>query len=212
MRLSLIKRKRASKFVLKNAPKEFAEALSRLNTSSVAIDLGANIGAVSVILADTGSQVFSFEPNPRAFGKMLANCKNYSKIIPYQLAAGVNNRMTQLFLHKDSLTSRKDLSQSSSLSRFKNNVSHDTFVWIFEIDFNAFISQIGYVDLIKVDIEGYEIELMNHMLDNQTLDHVGAVFVETHENKNPLLVEPTLKLKNRISKSPYAEKVFFNWH
>ena len=61
-------------------------------------------------------------------------------------------------------------------------------------------------------IEGFEIDLINHLLDKNALDHVSKVYVETHERKFTQLTASTEKLKIRIKAEGYENKFFYDWH
>ena len=66
--------------------------------------------------------------------------------------------------------------------------------------------------MLKIDIEVFEIELINHLLDKNALNDVKKVYVETHEQKFTELAGPTEKLKVRIKAEGYENKFFYDWH
>ena len=51
-------------------PEPFINHVDSLNASSVAIDIGANVGRVSEVLARSGAKVIAFEPNEEAVKKL----------------------------------------------------------------------------------------------------------------------------------------------
>lgn len=206
-------RKRQISYVLKNAPETFVSELKKINSSSVVIDLGANIGVVSEILARTGAKVYSFEPNRDAFSILCKYCKRYPNVEAFQLGAGVKNSFVQLYLHEKSNNSNSDYTQASSLLSSKTNISTDNKMMIYEVDFCDFLNEINcHVDLLKIDIEGYEISLINHLLDSNLIDRVSKIYMETHEQKNPSLTEGTLLLKRRIDSLGLTNKFIYTWH
>lgn len=106
-----------------------------------------------------------------------------------------------------------DLSQASSLLKNKPNVSRHLFDEIQAIDFAKFILSLNTkIELIKIDIEGYEIELINFLLDKKVLGNVKKIYVETHEKKFKDLIKPTNLLKERIKAEGYKNKFSFDWH
>ena len=184
-----------------------------LNSDHLVIDLGANRGRVSECLALRGAKVISFEPNEEAFARLLKISENYQNIYARNEAAGTKNQLARLYLHSETADSDVDLTQASSLLSDKPNVSRDQFYDIQEIDFSEFLQSLDSpVELIKIDIEGYEIELINHLLDNKALNNVGKIYLETHERKFKSLLEPTEKMKKRIVSEGLQEKFFFDWH
>lgn len=194
-------------------PREFRNHLKNLSKNDLVIDLGANIGMVTESLAKRGPQVIAFEPNTKAFSKLRTVANNYSNIEIRNEAAGIANQQTKLFFHKETQNTNIDKTQASSLLDNKPNISKENYELVNEIDFSEFIQSLNQnIELIKIDIEGYEIPLLNHMLDKKVIEKVNKIYVETHENKFSDLIKPTLKLKSRITLEGYEKKFFFDWH
>ena len=193
-------------------PRQFKEYVTTLAPGSVAIDLGANRGQVSKYLIENGCEVHAFEPHPEAYEKMTTDLAGLSNITFLNEAAGTRNRKTKLFLHKKTSEKSKDYSKSSSLMHDKPNVSSELFVEIREIDFAEYLLSLDKpVDLLKIDVEGFEIDLINHLLDKEALQNTAKVFVETHEDKWPELAEPTDKLIQRVRDLGMTDKFDFDW-
>jgi len=187
--------------------------VKELTPSSLVIDIGANVGRVSEVLAVKGLRVIAFEPNPVAFEELRGVAQKYKNIEIRKEAAGLKNQQVKLFLHKDTKTTDADLTQASSLLSAKPNVSVDYFDLVNEIDFAQFLKSLNEpVELVKMDIEGYEVQLLNHLLDENAIHNVNHFFIETHERKFIDLALPTEKLKARIKKEGLEDKFFFDWH
>lgn len=200
------------KRLLKNLPYDFKNSLKKLNKDSVCIDLGANIGVISSILAKTGATVYSFEPNSSAYLQLEIRKSKFPNIIPIKKAAGVIDREVKLYHHKDSETySNEDLTQSSSLMQDKPNTSEAIYEVVNEIDFAKFLNDLDQVDLIKVDIEGFEVELINHLISNSNLENVSKIYVETHFRKWPELKKPTLEMIQNVENMNLSNKFDFTW-
>ena len=194
-------------------PRQFAKHVRGLDRSNLVIDIGANVGLVSETVAKSGARVISFEPNPDAFQKLKSLAKRYSNIDVRSDAAGKKNQPIKLFWHKNFEETGEDLTQASSLLSSKPNVSNDKYVIVNEIDFAEFLKSLNEpIELLKMDIEGYEVELLNHLLDKNMIGKIAMFYVETHEQKFPELIVPTKKLKERIKAEGYQEKFFFEWH
>ena len=94
----------------------------------------------------------------------------------------------------------------------KPNISTKIYEEVKQINFAKFLKSLKIkVELIKIDIEGYEIELINHLLDHNSLDNVKKIYLETHEEKIKELIIPTKKLKKRIKSLGLEEKFCFDW-
>ena len=196
----------------KGLPLDFLNALKLINTNSVCIDLGANIGEISSMMAKRGSTVYAFEPNSAAYILLEEKCKILPNINSIKKAAGITNRSVNLFLHSDNHGENKiEFSEASSIKSNKPNVSKENFEIVEELDFAEFLNNFEYIDIIKIDIEGYEIDLLNHLLDKNSLTNVRKVFVETHYHKWPELEKSTLELIKRVKKFGLDEKINFDW-
>ena len=199
-------------FIRKNLPREFVEHLNVLSKDHFVIDVGAKIGMVSECLAKKGAKVISFEPNRKAYTELSKVAKKYNNIDVKNLAVGTKDKIVNLYMHKETRSSTEDLTQASSLLVKKPNISSCIFEEVQEIDFAEYLKSLQReIELIKIDIEGYEIQLINHLLDKESLDNVKKIYLETHEKKFTQLVKPTLKLKERIKSEGLEEKFCYDW-
>ena len=209
--LSFVRRRSISN-LLKKVPKLFLEDLKVIDSSSVVLDLGANVGHITELCARRGATVYAFEPNTQAFAVLFKFCRKYKNVKPFQVAAGVQNKVVKLFLHKDTDLMNEDLTQSSSLLSTKSNVDSDKSIVVFEVDLKLLIDTLMVIDILKIDIEGYEIEVINHLIESKCIEKIKRIYVETHELKNPELFESTMKLKQRVNDLSLSEKFVFSWH
>src|SRR5690606_20494904 len=111
------------------------------------------------------------------------------------------NDSLRLFFHKDSDKDEVTWSNGSSLLDFKGNVRKDKFVDVEVIDLLEFLDErnFEFIDIIKIDIEGAEVELLNKIIDSSFYKKVGHIFVETHDHKIPELVESTNSIRSKIA-------------
>ena len=210
---ALSHRIRLHRFKNRILPSQFRNHMKTLTNQSIVIDLGANIGMVSECLALTGANVKAFEPNAKAFSKLNQLTKKYKNLEVFNNAAGIKNDTVKLYLHKNTNLDGNDFSQASSLNADKPNLSSDLFEEIQEIDFAEYLKKLDHpVEMLKIDIEGYEIELINHLLDQNALDKVSMLYVETHERKFTALKEVTQSLKKRIDDAGLTHKFYYDWH
>lgn len=197
----------------KYLPAEFMDHIRRLSKNDVVLDIGANVGLVTEVAARRGARVIAFEPNKYAFSKLRLVAEKFDNVETHNVAAGAKHQKVKLYLHKDSNLVLQDLSESSSLLKSKLNVSDKIFEEIQEIDFAEYLKNINTrIEIMKIDIEGYEIELINHLLDNRSLENIEKIYVETHEQKFTDLALPTKSLKARILSEGYEDKFFWDWH
>lgn len=185
-----------------------------LKNSDIVVDCGANVGKIVKPLLKYRPTIYCFEPNPVAFGQLKKNLGFSDNLHLVNKAVGVENKTARLFKHISSVDSEeKELihSVSASLLSSKPNVDTQNFYEIEIIDFLDFLRKINVeVFIVKIDIEGSEIELVNALLDVDLHKKIKYLFVETHENTIPELLNSTILLKDRV-KNLNLKNIYFNW-
>ena len=68
------------------------------------------------------------------------------------------------------------------------------------------------VRLLKLDIEGSEIPVLNQLLDIGSINFVDLTVVETHERQMPHLLDVTAALRDRIKKEGLEKKIRLDWY
>ena len=183
----------------------------RLRPGDIAIDCGANVGDMTMILAEGGADVHAFEPNPYAFEVLKKRFADAPHVTCHNAAVGSTSGRMALYLHKDSRENEVSLSNGSSLLRDKPNVSPERSIEVEVVDLVKFLKGLGKpVRVLKIDIEGSEVELMEHFIDEGCLPLAQKIFVEVHDAKIPSLVEPTARLRDRLAKDG-ASHVSLDW-
>ena len=79
------------------------------------------------------------------------------------------------------------------------------------MDLCRYIDSLGReVDILKMDIEGEEIAVLNKMISEETYKKVGLILVETHETKIPGHKEKVASLKQLIQEKR-INNIKLNW-
>ena len=184
----------------KNAFAEFNRALSNLNKGSYVIDCGANVGEFTKLFLEKGFIVDAFEPDPIAINELKKKCKNNKNLNLFQSAVGLKDNTQKLFRYRKFDENDPYSTQGSSLLDYRSG-TNKPFVEIKVIDFiNHINKQKKEISLLKMDIEGSEIEILNKIIDLNMHDKIKYIFVETHERFSHKLGLETAKLKLRIKK------------
>ena len=184
----------------KNAFAEFNRALSNLNKGSYVIDCGANVGEFTKLFLEKGFIVDAFEPDPIAINELKKKCKNNKNLNLFQSAVGLKDNTQKLFRYRKFDENDPYSTQGSSLLDYRSG-ANKPFVEIKVIDFINYINiQKKEVSLVKMDIEGSEIEILNKIIDLNIHDKIKYIFVETHERFSHKLGLETIKLKLRFNK------------
>lgn len=186
--------------------------LKKIPEGSVIIDCGANVGDISLLFAKRKVTVFAFEPDPIAFEILKQRTKNISNITCYKKGVGTANKTSRLFFHRGrSAHNHEAFSVSSSTISEKNNIDTENFIEIETIDLADFIELLeGEVALVKMDIEGAEIEVLEKLIHQETYKKVGLLLVETHENKIPGHHKKVRQLKQTLE-TKNISNIRLNW-
>jgi FkbM family methyltransferase len=187
----------------------------KFSPGDVIIDCGANVGDVSEPFVRLGATVLAYEPNIHAYKKLVDRFEGRKNIRCFNTAVANKCGKAKLHLHTRSKEDPLKYSTGSSLKEDKENVDNNNFLEIDTIDLSEIIRKIKKVTgknvhVLKIDIEGGECELVEHLLDLGLLADITYVFIETHEKKIPSLREPTRRMIERI-KQKNLTNINFNW-
>jgi FkbM family methyltransferase len=129
------------------------EIRAYLNSSTksfvLAIDVGANLGAVSYLLASKSKSVISFEPNPETFFELNRNLRlnRISNVVTEQLACSDKSANSTMFMNNyhghSSLNMRSDLKSKIEVKAIRLDEYLDS-------------KSVRKIDLLKIDVEGHE--------------------------------------------------------
>lgn len=162
------------------------------------VDAGAHIGLSSVFFASKypSATVVAIEPEPSNFKMLLMNTRDYPNIRPIQ--AGLWSRKTHLRI--------QDSSVETWSFRVSECPSGDGIPAIGIEDIIADF-KVGQIDVLKIDIEGSEVEVLSH--NNSWIDNVRVLIVELHDRFQPGCSEALEKALSghRYSKSMSGENV-----
>lgn len=186
-------------------------AWSMLGHGSVFVDVGANVGEISRAAHVKGAVVHCIEPNPWAMQALKRAFSEDDRAHVYNFAASKSDGTAHLFLHEEHEDDPKRFSSGSSLVGSKPNVS-GTGLSVPSRDLSAFLLELGRVDFLKIDIEGYEVELVPHLVGSLDWELIGFVAVETHDKEKwSDLRAPTSKMKELVEAAGLAAKFSWNW-
>jgi FkbM family methyltransferase len=193
------------------ARREFEKVLKTLRPGEIAIDCGANIGKFTAPMANTGATVFAFEPDPEAFVRLRERLGNFENVTLIDKAVGGTNGLVRLYRAVDFAEDPCKRTVASSIFASKQNVDDAAAVTVEQIELAAFIAALDKpVALLKLDIEGAEVPVIEHLLETRTIDGVRNLFVETHEKRIPELASRTALLREQLVKRG-GINANFNW-
>jgi FkbM family methyltransferase len=189
----------------------FDQALESLRVGDVAIDCGANVGSITELLARTGADVHAFEPHPAAFARLCERIAPYPNARAVQACITATPGPVRLHLHKWDKEDPAHWSTGASIIPEKRNLAADSALTVDGISLVDFIRELDRpVKILKMDIEGAEVAVLNQLLDAGLHTVITKAFVEVHGNQIPSLKAPTEALRKRLQ-SMGADHFRLDW-
>jgi len=137
---------------LRKLPAEISLYHSLIPPGSLCFDVGANIGERSEALLEAGCEVVAFEPQEACVRELLARCKPYSRLRVLRAALGETPSIATLFLRSSS-------GQSGMVKDWEGTTIADIDVPVLTLDIA--ILRYGTPYYCKIDVEGYELQVLN---------------------------------------------------
>ena len=182
-----------------------------IRPGDVAIDCGANVGEVTAALYARGAEVWAFEPNPVAFDRLHARFGDVERVHCEPRAVVTAGSRARLYLHRRFARDPLGHSAGSSLVAGKHNLDEGRWVDVPATVLSDFIASLDRrVRILKIDVEGAEIELLESLLDSGMIHRVDHVYCETHEFKVPGLYAARRALSRRLAEEDVSH-VNLDW-
>ena len=185
----------------------------KIDQNSVVLDIGANVGDISQCILDLyNPNIYCYEPNNDAFKVLKKRFNNFEKIIPINKSVTDKNGKAKLYYHILNNENPLKFSTGSSLLEQKGNVDKKNYQITEMLSIREILNQFDYINLIKIDIEGYEYNILPEIIKNK--NKIGKVICELHgssSRKNKFLNNKYLsfiKILNDID----PEKKWFKYH
>jgi len=133
------------------------------------VDVGANIGSYSILLSDLTKNIIAIEPHPKTNFQLKMNFKlnEIDENQIHQLAIGASNK--EVFF--------SNFNQESSINKVSNSKS-DLKVTQKSLDT---ILDLSKEYIFKIDVEGYELEVLKGMKDLFLKNCVTGIIIESFD-------------------------------
>jgi FkbM family methyltransferase len=162
----------ATPVTLQGYPAEIYELDEHVNFRNpcAILDIGANIGQFSITLATLfpKTRIYSFEANPDIFVLLQKNTKNLPNIVTFNVAVGPNRKMAFYYVPGKSGKGSFILSNAVINLDAKDvkKIEIDS-VELTEESCQSLGIPIKF-DLIKIDVEGFEYQVLNSLKEIKT--------------------------------------------
>lgn len=189
--------------------------LSMLQPGDVVIDCGANLGAVSGPLAETGAIVHAFEPDPYTFGRLTEALKGRDNVVLHNAAVGAAAGTVQLMRDANWEKDPDLASVRSTIIEGGRKIDGAGAIDVELVDFPAFVKDLvakhGQIAFLKMDIEGAELDVLEAMEAQGLFANIRYTVAETHEKKFKHLRPRFAALRETVAAKYPITKVNLDW-
>jgi FkbM family methyltransferase len=148
-----------------------------VRTGDVVWDVGANIGYYTTQLATLVGQkgkVFAFEPDEINFMQLHKNCENRQNIYLQNYGLSDHTHHAKLLAGSDNLRATSRIVSANELSEGTTNAQ------LHSGDEIITTSKIAVPNIVKIDVEGHELSVLEGMRATLRNPLLRGIFVEIH--------------------------------
>lgn len=156
--------------------KDYEKSFTQVDVGDVIVDIGANVGIFSVYAQRFNpKKVYALEPVPDTFNYLVENTKNYSNVVPINMAVSKNSG-------KEFITVTTHSGCNTLVKTGLEFAEEVEKVEINTININEFIKQhkITHIDFLKVDCEGGELDLFRTIDKDYLTNNIKKIAMEYH--------------------------------
>lgn len=157
-------------------------------------DVGANIGQTAVRYAREfpAARIFSFEPTSESYVRLEENVKGLERVIPCRCALGAVAGKAEISLEEDS---RTNAIRGASTGKTEA-------IEVRTVDEVAHEKGVEHIDLLKIDTEGYEVDVLQGAGTLLASHRVGVVYAEAALVESPAHFHSVERLYTEVA--PYG--------
>lgn len=213
--LSKVKRRQQRNMRAAHARGLMQGILSMLTPDDLVLDCGANVGEITQILADTGAQVHAFEPDPFCFRKLSKRFKRAENVTLYNVAVGTTDGVIRLMRAVNFDENPRSASVKSTIITGGRKIDEVDTIDVKLMNLPTFIAEKTKngteIAFLKMDIEGAELDLLEHMQASGQFENIRLTVAETHEHKFKELRSRFKKLRANVDAQYPITKVNLDW-
>ncbi len=172
------------------------------------IDAGANIGQTALYVKDffVTAQIHSFEPSATTFEQLRRRTIGQTGIRCCQAALGEAIRPARLALHSDSELNciAESKVSSSNSSKFED-------IEMITLDSYCESNSIKFVDVLKMDVQGYELRLIEGARRMMAERRIGFVYSEVSFSQGQQEMQYFEPLNQRLQLEGFVLSGFYDF-
>lgn len=150
-------------------------------TGGLCFDVGANKGHFICQCRKHAAHlnIHAFEPNPALYAELQSTYRKQLGVHCFQVGVGATLGHAVLNIYRnDELSSMRSISANSSNPFRNESIAREVDVPIVTLDKHATQHHISHVELLKVDTQGYDLQVLKgakHLLENRA---IALIYVE----------------------------------
>ena len=188
---------------------------SMLRPGDIVVDGGAQWGDVTDRMAAVGAIVHAFEPDPVNLLHLQARFAGAANVHIHHAGLGAKAGTGRLSRMAGWQDDPKRALAKSTLMEGHPQMAGAEIVEVTVIDLPAFLRDLiarhGEIALVKLDIEGAELAILEAMLAERLFDRIRLTLVETHERLFPALQPRYAALREALAEGWPATRVNLDW-
>ena len=163
-------------YCLESYRNDLHKVLAGIKSETAFVDIGANIGVFSLIARKNKNitSIFSFEPDPITYSFLNRNANLWSsrKLEIFNVAIGSSSRKAFLSQHE------KHSGAASIVSDTNDGQKAKVVNMIGPQELNHLLVQTRVPLFIKIDVEGFELEVLKSLVETDFFFKISAFFIE----------------------------------
>ncbi|MGI8599481.1 MAG: FkbM family methyltransferase [Chitinophagaceae bacterium] len=150
----------------KNYKREVQFYRSFLSNCNLIFDIGANDGHKTEVFLTLSERIVCCEPDDKNFKTLQVRFRNKKNVYLQKLAVAASAGIKKMYIHHkgsafNTLNHKfKKITEADDLEKWNEKIKYDHVIPVESTTLDELIIKYGKPDFIKIDVEGYELEVL----------------------------------------------------